>query len=206
MKQFNETFEDNLEKTIEAIEEKTSVEVVVSIAPAGDSYVDTYFKGGLIAFFIMFLFIWYLPIDFPPDLVPIDLAAAFIIGLLVVKYVTPLRRLLVSGKRKEKNVRRAANAFFWENGLTQTIERTAFLVHISVFERMCILIGDDGVMNAVPKGLWKDMEHNFQEKLAAKMLPQTILELLPTVTPVFADHLPPAENNIDELSNRLRRF
>jgi len=206
MNKFDEAFEDKLEKTIEEIEEKTSVEIVVTITPSADSYVDTYLKSGLALLAVMLLFLWYAPIDFPPELVPVDLAGSFILGVIAVWLLPPLKRLLIWEKRKERYVNRAANAYFRENGLTRTIERTAFLLYISVLERKCKLIGDDGVMSAVPAGEWKEIEAKFQTELSKQMRPGTILELLPMVIEPFAKYLPPAEDNIDELSNRLRRL
>jgi uncharacterized membrane protein len=85
------------------------------------------------------------------------------------------------------------------------MERTAFLVYISVFERKCRLIADKGILAALPAGVWKEIEISFQKQFSNGVLPQTILEILPKVTRPFSEYLPPAEDNIDELYNRLRR-
>lgn len=204
-RKFNNTFEEGLEKTIAAIEEKTSVEVVVAIAPDSDSYVDAYFKSGLLCLTIMLLFLLYSPVSFSEIFVPLDLAGAFTVGALIVWLFPPIKRLLVSPGRKEGYVNSAANSFFLENNLDETIERTAFLVYISVFERKCKLIADRGVLEALPAGVGKEIEISFQKKMAKGVLPQTILETLPELTQPFSEYLPPAEKNIDELSNRLRR-
>jgi uncharacterized membrane protein len=205
MQKFDKTFEENLEKTIADIEEKTSVEVVVAITPNSDSYVDAYFKGGLLALIVMLLFLLYSPIFFSETFVPIDLAGAFGVGVLIVWLFPPLKRLMISDKRKEGYVKAGANSYFMENKLDETIERTAFLVYISVFEKKCRLIADKGILAVLPAGIWKEIELSFQNQFAKTVLPQTILEILPRVTQPFSEYLPPAEDNIDELSNRLRR-
>lgn len=206
MKKFDHSFEEKLEQTIADIEEQTSVEVVVAIAPSSDSYIDAYFKGGVIMLFVMLFVLLYAPVYFPENLIPVDLGAAFLLGALLVWLFKPLKRLLVSEKRKERYVDTAANAYFRENGLVETIERTAFLAYISVTERKCRLIADKGVLNALPPKEWQKIEAVFQQGIAKKLLPGTILNLLPVVIPLFSQHLPPAEDNIDELSNRLRRL
>jgi len=205
MKKFDKTFEEDLEKTIADIEEKTSVEVVVAIAPNSDSYVDAYFKGGLLALIVMLLFLLYSPVFFSETFVPVDLAGAFGVGALIVWLFPPIKRRLVSDKRKERYVNAGANSYFLENKLDETIERTAFLVYISVFEKKCRLIADKGILATLPAGIWKEIEISFQKQFSKNALPQTILEILPTVTRPFSEYLPPAEDNIDELSNRLRR-
>jgi len=84
MKKFDRFFEEKLEQTIADIEEQTSVEVVVAIAPSSDSYIDAYFKGGLIMLFVMLFFLLYSPVHFPEYLIPVDLAVAFLLGALLV--------------------------------------------------------------------------------------------------------------------------
>jgi putative membrane protein len=205
MQKFDKTFEENLEKTIADIEEKTSVEVVVAITPNSDSYVDAYFKGGLLALIVMLLFLFYSPVFFSETFVPLDLAGAFGVGALIVWLFPPVKRRLVSDKRKEKYVNAGANSYFLENNLDETIERTAFLVYMSVFEKKCRLIADKGILAVLPAGIWKEIELSFQKEFSKNALPQTILEILPKVTRPFSEYLPPAEDNIDELPNRLRR-
>jgi putative membrane protein len=205
MKKFDKTFEENLEKTIADIEERTSVEVVVAIAPDSDSYVDAYFKGGLVALIVMLLFLFYSPVFFSETFVPLDLAGAFGVGASIVWLFPPVKRRLVSDKRKEKYVNAGANSYFLENHLDETIERTAFLVYMSVFEKKCRLIADKGILAVLPAGIWKEIELSFQKEFSKSALPQTILEILPKVTQPFSEYLPPAEDNIDELPNRLRR-
>lgn len=206
MKKFDKTFEEDLEKAIADMEEKTSVEVVVAITPSSDSYVDTYFKGGLLALIVMLLFLLYSPVSFSEAFVPLDLAGAFAVGALVVWLFPPIKRLLVSNQRKEGYVKAGANTYFLENKLDETMERTAFLVYISVFEKKCRLIADKGILAALPAGVWKEIEISFQKQFSKGILPETILEILPKVTRPFSEYLPPAEDNIDELSNRLRRL
>jgi uncharacterized membrane protein len=205
MKKFDRAFEEKLEHVIAAIEEKTSVEVVAAVTPRSDSYIDAFLKGGLIFLLAMLLFVFYSPVFFPEALVPVDLAAAFVIGVLAVWLIPPFKRLLVSDRRMERYVNAGAAAFFMENNLDKTTARTAFLVYISVFERKCRLIGDRGVLHALPAGVWKEIEANSQGIFSRGNLPQAILDVLPTVTQPFSEFLPPAEDNIDELPNRLRR-
>lgn len=205
MKKFNKPFEEKLEQEIAAIEEKTSVEVVVAITPKSDSYIDAFLTGGLIISFMAFLFILYAPVYFPEVLIPFDILAAFAAGVLIVCLFPPLKRFLVTNKRKEHYVNSAANTFFRENELSETIEHTAFLVYISVFEKKCKLIADKGIISAVPAGELKEIEDKFEKIFSGGLLPQRILEVLPVLTQPFSEYLPPAEDNIDELSNRLRR-
>lgn len=205
MNKFDKTFEKKLEQEIAAIEEKTSVEVVVAITPDSDSYIDAYLKGGILLSILVLLVLLYSPVSFTETLVLIDMFSALAAGALLVWLFPPVKRLLASSKRKERYVNRAANTFFRENELTETIERTAFLVYISIFERKCRLIADKGIIDAVPAAGMQEIENTFKNLFRGGLPPQRILEVLPTLTQPFSQHLPPAEDNIDEISNRLRR-
>ncbi len=203
---FDKTFENKLEKTIEAIELDTSVEVVAAVTPSCDSYCDAYYKGGLIFMTVMLGAVLYAPINFPEHLIPIDLGVAFALGVLLVWLFRPLKRLLISRKRREACVTTAANAYFRQNGLSETIERSAFLVYVSTFEKAVRIIGDSGIRSNVPDGEWREIVASFDDIFSGPQLaPQAILNALPTAAPPFSKYMPPAENNIDELSNRLRR-
>jgi putative membrane protein len=205
MKKFDKTFEEDLEKAISDIEEQTSVEVVVAVTPDSDSYVDAFFKGGLAVLILMLLFLLFSSVSFIEIFVLLDLAGAFGIGALIVRLFPPIKRLLVSNTRKENYVKAGANRFFLENNLDETMERTAFLVYISVFENKCHLIADKGILAVLPAGVWKEIELNFQKHFSKHVLPENILEILPAVIRPFSEYLPPAEDNIDEIPNRLRR-
>jgi len=206
MKRFDNEFEDKLEQAIAAVEEKTSAEVVVAIAPSSDAYVDTYLKGGVVISFITLLYLLYAPLYFSEIFVPIIIAVSFSLGALIVRFFPPIKALLISKKRKLHHVNREAHAYFFEKELTETTERTAFLVYISLLEKKCQLIPDKGVESAIPLGEWQELQSHFQQLFTAKKpLPQAIIETLSQMVPYFSQYLPPAEDNIDELPNRLRR-
>lgn len=205
MKKFDREFEEQLEKTIEAIEEKTSVEVVVAIAPSSDGYVDTYYKGGLAGLLIVLAVVLYSPFVIPEMMVPVDLALAFFAGMAAVKLFPGLRRLLVSGKRKNRYVETGAHSYFRENNLDETIERTAFLVYVSAFERTYKIIADKGVLGCVPEGVRQEIQDKFDTLFTGGLLPDRILQVLPCVTGPFSQFMPPFGDNPDEICNRLRR-
>lgn len=205
MRKFDQAFEEKLEETIAAIEKETSVEVVVAIAPSSDSYVDTFLKGGLVGLLIMLIFILYSPFFIPETMVPVDLTIAFLVGVAIVRLFPGVRRRLVSDRRKIHYVKSAANTFFMENHLVETVERTAFLVYISVFERKYQLIADKGVLAAIPNGVYETIDMGFRPLFSGGLLPGRILEVLLTLIEPFNRFMPPSAENVDEICNRLRR-
>jgi putative membrane protein len=168
--------------------------------------VDTYLKGGLVLSFIILLYLLYAPLYFSEIFVPIIIAVSFFVGALIVRFFPPIKALLISNKRKLHHVNREAHAYFLEKELTETMDRTAFLVYISLLEKKCELIPDKGVESAIPLGEWQELQSHFQQLFTAKKpVPQAIIETLSQMVPYFSQYLPPAEDNMDELPNRLRR-
>lgn len=203
IKQISRTFKDKLKETIGAIEEKTSVEVVVAITPRSDTYVDAHLKSGLLLSIPMMVFLVYSPLVFSEFQALLILVLTFISGVLLVGALAPVKRLLVSDKRKSLYVKRAANTYFREHDLCETSQRSAVLLYVSVLEKKCCLLGDKGVRTAVPDGDWRDMEVDFEKVFASKDFLSGILDTLPTVTETFAANLPPGETNRDELANEI---
>ncbi len=206
MKTFDKTFEEKIADTIEAIEEETEVEVVVSISRRSDSYTDAYWKGGVITMTAMLLFCVYYPVTFSDLLLPLDLAAAFALGALAVRIFPWFKRLLISNKRLQRAVHRAADTYFLENDLTETIGRTSFLVYISLFEEKSRLVADKGITDTLPPARWRELEIPFHEIFSSgKPFPQAILDALDSVTPTFAEFLPAEDEPPQPVPIQARR-
>jgi len=206
LKIFDKNFADQLQKAVGAIEKKTAAEVVVVISPESGDYRDTYWKGGAVYSFLLMLFLLYAPFYFSEWLVPLVMLVNFVLGAALIKYIPPLKRLLLSRKRMNLRVRREAYAYFLENQLNETRGRTALLIYISLLEERCFFLADKGIEAVVPLGDFKEVELEFQKIFTQKTpLPQAILDKLPTMTPLLAQYLPAAADDIDEIPNQMRK-
>ena len=206
LKKFNEQFEEIVEKSVKEIETKTSAEVVVTISRQSDSYIDTFFKGGFCFLGAMLLFLLYSPIYFPEILVPFYIIFSFLSGGFLVFFFPPLKRVFISSQRRELLVSRAASAFFLDNGLVETRERTACLLYFSVIEHKFKLVADIGIKKAIPTDQWNSIETEIKTLFSKEgWTPESIIQSIKTLETPFAKFLPPAQNNIDEISNETRR-
>ena len=79
----------------------------------------------------------------------------FFLCRLVVMRLPRLKRLFVSEKEMDHEVREAATIQFFLKGLFRTREETGVLIYLSVFEGNVWVLGDRGVDAAVPPGFWQ---------------------------------------------------
>ncbi len=203
IKQISRTFKNDLKKIITEIEKQTSVEVALAITPQSDNYTDTHLRCALFFSIPLMLFMVFSPWVFSEIQAVAILVLSFTAGFLLPKASPTVKRWLVSKKRKSHYVKRAASTYFLDNNLCNTLERTGFLVYISILEKKCVLLGDRGIKEAVPDGDWRNLEADFETIFSNGDLLRNILDILPGVTGIFATYLPPGESNPDELSNEM---
>ena len=72
-----------------------------------------------------------------------------LLGFQAAKRLPALMRPFVSPARASHETLQAAQAAFFSQGLTQTRERNALLVYVSVFERLVFLLPDTGLAGKI---------------------------------------------------------
>src|SRR6266542_2428345 len=65
-----------------------------------------------------------------------------------------LRRLLTTGKFREKAARAGAAAMFYEAGIANTSAENGVLIYLSLLERQMEVIADRGILKCVPPLKW----------------------------------------------------
>jgi uncharacterized membrane protein len=72
------------------------------------------------------------------------------------------------------------------------------MVYLSVLERRLELLADQGVLEAVPALEWNRLAAEARERNAT---PETLAEVVRTLTPLLEKHLPARAGDVDELCN-----
>lgn len=188
---------------IAEFESHTSAELVVAVRDRSGHYKDAdYLVGFVFALAGLCVFLFH-PAPFRNEWFPLEMTILFVLGALFSSQVPALRRLLLSGKRLEANVKNAARAAFVDLGISKTRGRTGILVFVSAFERRVELVCDIGA------GL-QTLGPAFQEKFA--QLHQIVgngesierfLSVLKELGPLAGKALPHRDDDIDELSNEV---
>ncbi len=135
-------------QAIEAIEEASSVEVVVAMRRRSASYLHANLMVGIAVVFASLAAMLFS--DHPFGLVAI-LVDPFVVGALAaaaVQLLPGVKRVLTRNATRTHEVANAARATFVERGVHNTMDRSGVLVYISWLEQKIALVADSGVERA----------------------------------------------------------
>jgi len=154
---------DRITAAVQGAEKRTSGEIVPYVVEQCDDYEYAEWRGGallalLTAIVLMFLHrytaIW-LPIDLAGKLLAI--VVAFGIGMLLVKYVQSLKRVLAGNTAMERRLHQRASEAFLAEEVFLTRDRTGILLFLSLLERRVLVLGDAGINAKVKQEEWQDV-------------------------------------------------
>ena len=202
MKAFTPEFYDQLSNVIEDVEDSTTVEIVVAASPSS----GTYREGPFILAFLFTMgalaYMLFASSAYFPDyaIIP-ELVAVFIGGFFGFNFFITFKRLFSRKSTRLTHAKNAASAYFTQAGMMNTRERTGMLIYLSFLEKEAIILPDAGVVNKLPEKELDKIKANFQKVFNASDVAQTILDGVRDMETPLNEHLPPGEDNPDELSN-----
>jgi putative membrane protein len=188
-----------LSGAIEAVEQESSVELVVAVRRESGCYRHADYLVGLAVLMAALLVILFAEHTFALEAIPVELLAAFAVGSAIGSRVGPLRRLLTSRTTRDHAVRTAARAAFHDLGVSRTKARTGLLVFLSVFERAVDVVPDIGLdVSALPAG-WDAPVR----KAASKGDVDAVIKALRDLAPVLGTAYPRAADDVNELADEV---
>lgn len=185
---------------IEEVEAQTSAEIVVALRPASAPYRHSYHLAGAIAAFVALALLLFLPQPFSLRFWLLDVAIAYLLGVLLVWQAPSLRRVFVPQRARADAVRAQARAAFYDLEVSRTRARTGLLIYVSLFERMVEVLPDVAVKDADPAWdepvaqLLRAVEDGDAAAFAAA---------LTALGPPLAKVLPRSADDTDELANEV---
>jgi len=160
---FSKTDRDRIRSAVAEAEARTSGEIVPYVVEQSDTYEYAEWRGGAlsgIATATTFaalheLTTLWLPLNFA-GLILVTIVA-FVAGMLLVRFILPLKRLLAGGSEIDHRVaQRAAEAFVAEE-VFKTRDRTGILLFISLLEHRVLVVGDTGISAKVVQQDWDEV-------------------------------------------------
>ncbi len=198
-----------IETCVREAERTTRGEIVVMLAPASHDYPVAGLLGAA-AFSIptavvlarmIGRLVWAGPHDlwvFLGILFPL-----FFLCREVVMRLPRLKRLFVSEKEMDHEVREAATIQFFSKGLYRTREETGVLIYLSVFEGKVWVLGDRGVDAAVPPGFWQEIVDQVVAGITEGRPAAAICAAVGRIRGVLAEKFPAAPGDTNELPNLI---
>lgn len=200
---FTNTYNDQLDAAIQALELESSVELVTVIYPESDRYRDSELWGGIVLAATWLVVTFMIHLEIHLYLILFGTLLCFSIGLGLVKYFPALKRLLTNKARMRRAAEIMARAVFQKAHLHRTSHHTAVLVFVSIAEKHVIVLWDIGVDMALNVEELDQLSVSFNQIFEADQPTQALLEQIQACTPLFAQHLPIQPNDINELPNHL---
>jgi len=129
---------------IAAIEDTSSVEVVVAVRQYARRWMVQHVIVGLVA--AVAVLVYGVLFEWPAWTVLVFPLVTGVLSTLIVEYVPPLYRFLVPAFVREAHVVEAARALFVARGVHGTRDRTGMLVFVAVRARAVEIVADLGVI------------------------------------------------------------
>lgn len=114
-----------------------------------------------------------------------------------------LKRLLISRREMDAEVREAATVQFYRKGLHRTREETGVLIYISVFERTVWILGDRGVDRRIEQGTWQAVVAEIVQGIRERRAADAICRAVGIIGGMLKEQFPIGHEDRDELENLI---
>ncbi len=136
---------------------------------------------------------------------------AFAAAIAVIKFIAvmllqlwqPLKFLLVPGIVKAARVRARAVTCFKVGAERRTHGRTGILIYVSLREHRAEIVADEAIASKVSSEVWGEAMAAMLTEIRGGQLATGLVASVERVGAVLAEHFPRAENDTNELPDRL---
>jgi putative membrane protein len=201
--------QERIRVAVQAVEKKTSGEVVPMIVPASYHYPMADVLGGaslalpisILLTYILGGMLWVGPNNM--WLFMGIFGTAFVVFHRVVQRVWPLKRVFISDREIDEEVQEAALIGFFKEELYRTRDETGILIFISVFEHRVWVLADRGINAKVDKGQWDSIVAHIIAGIKNGQPADAICEAVSEVGGILSEHFPVRDDDVDELDNLI---
>jgi putative membrane protein len=124
-------------------------------------------------------------------------------GMWLILLWRPLRLWLVPSPTRHRRVRAHAVSAFKIGAERRTHGRTGILIYLSLAERRAEIVADEAIATKVAPEVWGDAMAAMLAELKQDHLADGLIAAVTRVGAVLAEHFPRAENDQNELPDRL---
>jgi putative membrane protein len=121
----------------------------------------------------------------------------------VIKRVPSIRRIFISAKEMEEEVREAAVTSFFNEGLYRTREETGILLFISILEHKVWVLADRGIHAKVSQESWGEIVDHIVQGIKERRQADAICEAVAEAGKILAEHFPLRPDDTNELRNLI---
>jgi putative membrane protein len=208
---FSASDRDRIAAAVRQAESKTSGEIVPFVVGQSDTYEEAEWRCGallgtatLAAFSVIYSYtsIW-LPLSVAELVIAALLAGGA--GVLLPKFIPPLKRLFAGDPQMERRAaQRAAEAFLSEE-VFKTRDRTGILIFLSILEHKVLVLGDSGINAKVKPEEWNDVVKRIVKGIRSGKPAEGLIDGIGQCGALLQKHgVAIRPDDTDELSDSLR--
>lgn len=200
---FTEEERKRIEEAVEAVEERTSGEIVPMVVDASYEYPRAEILGAgffslASAVFLTWLFggesIWvFLPLFF----------LLYFPFKLIIRQFPDLRRRLIHPAEIDVEVEEKALVSFLERGLHRTRDETGILILISLFEHRVFVLADRGINAVVSTDTWDEIVHTVTAGIRSGKTCDALCAAISRCGELLEQHFPVRTGDTNELPNLI---
>jgi putative membrane protein len=135
--------------------------------------------------------------------VAVAFATLKFIGVLLVQLWEPLKFSLIPPHIKTQRAIDRAAAFFKTSAERRTHGRTGILIYLSLAEHRAEIVADAAIAEQVPAEVWGEAMAAMVAELREGRIADGMIAAIEKVGAVLAEHFPRADNDVNELPDRL---
>jgi len=206
---------------VAAAENTTAGEIVTIVTEQSDSYADIALAWSAILTFLALMLLSWFPDgvlalvdgmtgtwanEWTPHEVLTLATGAGVLAFLVATALqlwAPLRLFLVPGTIKSARTRARAVAYFKVGAERRTHGRTGILIYLSMREHRAEIVADNAIAGEVADEVWGDAMAAILAHIREGRVAEGMVAAVEKVGTVLAEHFPRAENDVNELPDRL---
>jgi putative membrane protein len=217
----SEADHDRVTAAVGAAEAHTSGEIVTIVAGRSDGYADIAVAWAALVAFTALTVLSVFPdfyLGLADDLLghwahewtprhvfvlALGVATAKFIGMLLLQLWAPLKFFLIPSHIATLRARARATAYYRTGAQWRTTGTTGELIYISLAEPQAEILADQAIAAKVGPEVWGEAMAAMLVELKAGRLADGMIAAVERVGAVLAAHFPRAEDDINELPDRL---
>ncbi len=200
---FSEDEKQRIEATVQAVEARTSGEIVPMIVDESYDYPRAEIIGaGFFSLAAAVTLSWAFGGSSVWIFLPIFLILYFPFKCLI-RALPGLKRKLIQPDEITAEVEEKALVSFIEQGLHHTRDKTGILILISLFEHRVYVLADQGINDHVQKQTWDEIVHLITDGIHAGQTCDALCTAVTRCGELLEQHFPVKHDDTDELPNLI---
>jgi putative membrane protein len=199
---FPDAEQDRIQQAVLAAEAKTAGEIVPMIVTSSARYTEVELIGVVTGLFLGVIAEWFWSDPWGSEYLNLWPIVGALVGFLIGK-IPLVKRLATPKSRQVEAVHRLALASFSEHGLHYTREHTGILILVSLLEHRVEVLADRGINAKVEPDTWQEIAGILTMGLKSGKAADAFCKAIDRCGEILATHFPRAEDDKNELPNRL---